>query len=216
MRRSAAGETVVVRNIARSDGSVSMAVPTIAIRDDDEILALYIPVETVALDNYAVPDGERAAAVGTLPSSRGRRHVGRRWQTSILRLHLPGEAFSVWLFPDGQGGVASWYGNLEAPFVRTPIGIDIRDHALDVVADGKGCWRWKDEDEFARRLETGIDTVEHQAAVRAAGQSFIARLETRHAPFDMSWEDWQAPAQWLPRDLPANWQDDFGTHARLR
>lgn len=216
MRRFSSGDTVVVRNIARSDGGASMAVASIAIRDDDDILALYIPVGSVALDNYAVPDGERAAAVGTLPPSRARRHAERRWQTSILRLHLPGEAFSVWLFPDGQGGVASWYGNLEAPFVRTPIGIDIRDHALDVVADGKGRWRWKDEDEFARRLETGIDTVEHQAAVRAAGQSFIARLETRRAPFDMGWESWRAPADWLPRELPANWPDDFGTHALLR
>lgn len=216
MTRWSAGDTVVVRNIARSDGSVSMAMPTIAIRDDDEILALFIPAGTIAKDNYPVAEDQRAAAMGNLPPSRERRHAERRWHVATLRLHPPGQAFSVWLFRDTQGGVMSWYGNLEAPYRRTPIGIDVRDHALDVVADAQGRWRWKDEDEFARRLELGIDTPEHQAAVRAAGRAFIARLENRATPFDMGWENWRAPNDWRPRALPPGWADDFGTDALLR
>ena len=47
MARWSTGDTIVVRNIARSDGTVTMAMPTIAIRDDDEVLALYIPRGTV-------------------------------------------------------------------------------------------------------------------------------------------------------------------------
>jgi hypothetical protein len=216
MTRWSPGDTVVVRNIARSDGSVSMAVPTIAIRDDEEILALLIPAGTIAKDNYVVPPSDRVAAVGALPPSAARSYADRRWQSHTLRLHPPGQAFSVWLFQDGQGGAMSWYGNLEAPYRRTSIGIDVRDHALDVVADAQGRWRWKDEDEFARRLERGIDTPEHQAAVRAAGREFIARLENRTAPFDMGWESWRAPDIWQPRALPPGWADDLGTHALLR
>jgi hypothetical protein len=216
MPRWSPGETVVVRNIARSDGSVTAATPMIVVRDDDVILALFVPLGTIAMDNYAVAPDKRVAAVGALPPSRERNYVQRRWQANMLRLHPPGAAFSVWLFFAPGGGVAAWYGNLEAPYVRTPFGIDTRDHALDVVADAKGRWHWKDEDEFARRLETGIDTPEHQSAVRAAGLEFISCLERRTSPFDMGWEDWRAPADWQPRLLPENWRVDLETGALLR
>ena len=42
------GDTVIVRNLARSDGSVTTATPTIAIRDQTDLLALYIPVGALA------------------------------------------------------------------------------------------------------------------------------------------------------------------------
>ncbi len=216
MPRWSPGETVLMRNIARSDGSVTAATPMIAVRDDDVILALFVPSGTIAMDNYAVAPDSRVAAVGTLAPSRERNFVERRWQANMLRLHPPGAAFSVWLFFSPDGGVASWYGNLEAPYVRTPLGIDTRDHVLDVVADAKGSWRWKDEDEFARRLEIGIDTPEHQSAVRAAGLEFISRLERHASPFDMGWENWRAPPHWQPRPLPENWREDLGTGAALR
>ncbi|HVN01858.1 MAG TPA: DUF402 domain-containing protein [Caulobacteraceae bacterium] len=216
MRRWAAGETVVVRNIARSDDTVTSALPAIAIGDDDAALALYIPAGTVAKDNYVVPPAERAASVATAAASAARRHVDRTWAAPSLRLYLPGEAFSVWLFFDAGHGFTGWYGNLEAPFVRTALGIDTRDHGLDVVADAKRRWRWKDEDEFAARLARGLDTAEHQTAVRAAGRSFIARLEAGTSPFDDGWPDWRPPAGWTPRDLPDDWRADLGSGPQLR
>jgi hypothetical protein len=208
VKRWARGETVVVRNIARSDGSVTAALATIAIADD-AALALYVPVGTIAKDNYVVPD--RAAAVGIVPPSRQRPFVERVWQQATIRIYLPETAFSVWLFFGADGGFTSWYGNLEAPYRRTPIGIDAQDHALDVVADAKGRWAWKDEAEFARRLETGLDSAAHQAAVREAGRAFIARLERAEAPFNQGWQDWRAPQDWLPRPLPSGWDADFGS-----
>jgi hypothetical protein len=213
MKRWVRGETVVVRNIARSDGSVSAAMAAIAIRDDDEALALFVPVGTVAKDNYAVPAADRVAAVGTLGPSRARAFADRVWQMNTVRLYLPDVAFCVWLFFGTDDAFTGWYGNLEAPYQRTPIGVDTQDHALDVVADAKGRWRWKDEAEFARRLELGLDTPEHQAAVRAAGHDFIARLEQNRPPFNRGWQDWRAPADWTPRPLPDGWDADYGTHA---
>ncbi|HUO90380.1 MAG TPA: DUF402 domain-containing protein [Rhizomicrobium sp.] len=206
------GDTVVVRNIARSDGGVSAALAAIAIADDDEALALYIPAGTVAKDNYVVAD--RVASVGTVPPSRARAFVDRVWQLPTIRLYLPETGFSVWLFFGRDDRFASWYGNLEAPYRRMPIGVDVQDHALDVVADANGRWAWKDEAEFARRLEAGLDTAEHQAAVRAAGRDFIARLERREPPFNRGWPEWRAPERWLPRALPAGWDADFGTSWR--
>jgi protein associated with RNAse G/E len=167
------------------------------------------------MDNYIVAAEDRVAAVGQAPPSAERRHVERRWTVPTIRLYLPGEAFSVWVFFDDEGRFASWYGNLEAPFVRTGIGIDTLDHTLDVVADAKGRWRWKDEPEFARHLELRLDTAEHQARVRAAGEAFIKRLEAGTSPFDQGWPDWRPPSDWVARALPPSWRDDLGTAADL-
>jgi hypothetical protein len=213
MKRWSRGDTVVVRNIARSDGGVSAAMAAIAIADDDEALALFIPVGTAAKDNYVVPTADRVAAVGTLPPSRLRAYADRVWQLNTVRLYLPDTAFSVWLFFSSDGAFSGWYGNLEAPYQRTPIGVDAQDHALDVVADAKGRWMWKDEAEFARRLETGLDSEAHQAAVQAAGREFIGRLEKMAPPFNRGWQNWRAPAAWTPRALPEGWDADYGTHA---
>ena len=212
MKHWSQGETVVVRNIARSDGGVSAAMAAIAISDDDEALALYIPAGTVAKDNYVVEEAERVSAVGTLPPARERPFVERVWQVPTIRLYLPRTAFSVWLFFRKDGAFASWYGNLEAPYARTPIGIDTQDHALDIVADAQGRWSWKDEAEFARRLALGLDSPDHQAAVREAGRGFIARLEAGAPPFDGGWQSWRPPQEWQARPLPHDWQADFGTN----
>jgi predicted RNA-binding protein associated with RNAse of E/G family len=130
----------------------------------------------------------------------------------MVRLHLPGEAFSVYAFYDETHTLIGWYGNLEAPFVRTKIGIDTQDHALDVVADPAGRWHWKDEVEFARRLELGLDTPDHQTSVRRAGEDFIARLCAGDAPFDQRWAEWRPPPNWEARSLPPSWKDALGAH----
>lgn len=215
MRRWSSGDTVVVRYLARSDGTVVTALPAVAIQDQADLLALYVPPGTVMMDNYVVAAEDRVAAVGQSLPSAERRHVERGWTVPTIRLYLPGEAFSVWAFFDDEGRFAYWYGNLEAPFVRTEIGIDSLDHTLDVVADAKGRWRWKDEDEFARRLELGLDSSRHQLGVRAAGEAFVSRLEAEGLPFNQGWQTWQAPPDWVPRALPAGWKDDFGTAAGL-
>ena len=56
------GDTLVIRYIARSDGSVTMAIPAIVIHDDD-LLATYVPAGTRFMDNWVVPEAERDTAV---------------------------------------------------------------------------------------------------------------------------------------------------------
>ncbi len=209
------GDTVVVRYIARSDGSVVMAIPTIAIRDDTDVLAVYVPNDTVFKDNWVVPPEQRVAAVDTVQPSRERKHIDRVWHNDAIRLYLPGQSFSVWLFFNQNRTFVSWYGNLEAPFVRTQFGIDTRDHGLDVIAHPDGRWSWKDEEEFARRLAVGIDSAAHQAAVRAAGETFIDCFQRQAPPFNQGWEHWRPAEVWPPRDLPADWNADFRTHDML-
>ncbi len=209
------GEIVIIRNIARSDGTVTTALPSLVIQDNASALALYIPKGTAYKNNWVVPPEQRAASVDAITPSAQRQYKEIVTQQDSLRLYLPGQRFAVGLTFDENHNLISWYGNLEAPFLRTPLGIDSRDYALDVLAYPNGRWHWKDEEEFKRRLEVGIDSAAHQARVRGAGHEFIRRFENRLSPFSDSWEHWQAPADWQTPELPDNWGANFSTHAPL-
>jgi hypothetical protein len=167
------GDTVILRNIARSDGSVTTAVPAIVIRDGQDLLAVYIAKGTPFKNNWVVPPAQRVASVVAIVPSAQRQHRDLAWWYDSIRLYLPGYSYSIWLNFDESGEFASYYCNLEAPFIRTELGIDTRDFALDIIAKPDGQWWWKDEEEFKRRLETGLDSAAHQAQVRAVGRDFI-------------------------------------------
>lgn len=83
------------------------------------------------------------------------------------------------------------------------------------MANPDGQWRLKDEDDFNRRLEVGIDSAEHQARVKKAAEDFIGRFENNDWPFNCGWDNWQPPEKWRPRKVPDNWPFDFGTHELL-
>jgi protein associated with RNAse G/E len=209
------GTTLIIRNIARSDGTVTTALPAIVIEDTSVVLALYVPKGTVFKNNWVIPPEQRVASVDAVVASAQRQYKEIVATNNSIRLYLPGQRFAVGLTFDETNDLISWYGNLEAPFIRTPIGIDSRDYALDVLVYPDGHWHWKDEEEFKRRLEVGIDSAAHQARVRAAGQEFIRRFENNLSPFSDGWQNWRYPTDWQARDLPDNWAADFGTHALL-
>ncbi len=128
------GDTVIVRNIALSDNSVTTAIPTIAIQDDQNLLALYIVKNTPFKNNWIIPQNQRVASVDSIVPSARRQHRNLVWWNDTVRLYIPNFSYSIWLNFNENEEFTSWYGNLEAPFVRTAIGIDTRDHALVVIA----------------------------------------------------------------------------------
>lgn len=209
------GETVIIRNIARSDGTVTTAIPAIAISDASDVLALYIPAGTAYKNNWVVPPEKRVDAVTRVIPSAQRAYRDLVMRNDSIRLYLSGFGYSVGLSFDAAGDFTGWYGNMEAPFGRMPLGIDTHDLALDVVATADGQWHWKDEDEFMRRLEVGIDSPSQHERVRQAGLDFIARLEQMRWPFSVGWQHWKAPGEWHRRRLPSEWVTDYGTHVRL-
>ena len=205
------GETVVLRNIARSDGTVTTAIPSVCVKDSKRYLAVFIAKNTAFKNNYVVAPDKRVEAVTSSLASAQRSYKDLVYWHDTVRLYLPNTFYSVWFFYDEQGEFSSYYGNLEAPFVRTPIGIDTRDYGLDVVANAEAEWQWKDEAEFAKRLEVGLDSEAHQRKVRNAGKDFIQRLEQSKFPFDQGWQGWQVPRGKATASLPVNWAQDYGT-----
>jgi hypothetical protein len=89
---------------------------------------------------------------------------------------------------------------LQAPFRRTTLGLDTRDHTLDLWAYPDGTHRWKDEDELEVAIRLGHHTAEEAAAYRAEGERVLAEW-----PFPTGWEDFQPDPAWPTPRLPDGW-----------
>jgi hypothetical protein len=109
-------------------------------------------------------------------------------------------------FDAGSGEFSHYCVNFQSPRRRTSIGFDTFDLCLDITADARGRWRWKDQDEFARAIELGVVSREVERNVRAAGEEVIALIEARRAPFDGRYEDWRPPASPPQLAFPPGWE----------
>ena len=122
----------------------------------------------------------------------------------------PGAAHLVSLFwADADWTFLDWYIDLQAPFVRTPLGFDSRDDVLDIVASPNLTWKWKDEDEFADAQRIGRFTPVEAAEIRREGERVIETIESGGWPFNMGWESWRPDPNWPIPAVPKGWQRDF-------
>lgn len=188
-----AGEAVTLRYITR-DNRPGMSWPFRVVADDDEALALFIPRGAVYM-KWSSQDGAR-------------RLVPGQWRRDTLRLMFPGEPYSIWLAweaTDAGRHFSGYYVNLEEPFRRTEIGVDTNDHTLDIVVTPDLKWRWKDEDEFQRRLASGIYSLEFGGECRACALRVVDRVEARAWPFDGSLEEWTPEPGWPVPQLTDRW-----------
>ena len=104
----------------------------------------------------------------------------------VLSLTRRGDAHALWLMWREDWEFRCWYVQLQAPVVETSTGLETMDHALDVLVEPDGSWRWKDEDDFEEAQRLGVFTAEEAAAVRAEGERVIAAR-----PWPTGWEDWR-------------------------
>jgi hypothetical protein len=175
----AAGEPIVVRHVRQ--GNVFMVWSAIAVRDDEDLLALWIPPGAQCL---------RPAVRAELPYEQ--TLVERPWhEPGVLQLWPVGAAHAVWVFEHG------WYVNLQDPFRRTQHGVDTADQLLDLVRTKDGEWRWKDESELAAAVLQGYLTEEESREIRAEAERVIAR-----DAFPTGWEDWEPDPSWPVPTLP--------------
>jgi hypothetical protein len=174
------GDVVEVRSTYR--GLVRWAFPHRVVADDGELFVLYLAPGTDGVWMGRNPDGSYLE-----PWVRGdppQPHVWR--ENHLLSLTRHGDAHSLWLFWDEAWEFRCWYVQLQAPMIETSEGLETTDHALDVLVEPDGTWRWKDEDDFAEAQARGVFTPEEAAAVRAEGERVIAAR-----PWPTGWEDWR-------------------------
>ena len=195
---SSSGDAILMRAVV--DGRVRWALPhTLVELTDDRVVWLMRP-------------GTRGIA--PVAYAEGRRHylhdlARGDWQTEpfewhthrVLRLTTFGRAHSLDLYwDDATDEFRGWYVNLQEPLRRSPVGFDMRDHALDIWIEPDGTWRWKDEDELALGVELGVWSADDAAAYRAEGERVIAER-----PWPTGWEEWRPdPGLPLP-ELPDAW-----------
>jgi hypothetical protein len=186
------GDVIVERDISR--GRPWLAHPVYVVEDTAELLVTYIP---------------EAAPLGYLPDSDHPWHPKPAWTGhGALALRRPGDPYSLlhfWMGADRS--FACWYVNLETPYGRTPIGFDMSDRELDVVAFPDGTWKYKDWDMLDEHVRRGRYTAEDAAAIRADGAAVTAMLDAGTQWWDDRWVSWAPPPGWVSPTLRADWAD---------
>jgi hypothetical protein len=178
------GDPVLVRRLL--DGRIWYAASLIAVRDDPEALVLWQPPEAV----HAKPVGELFGDWELDEGSHGEE---------MLRLMPSGRAHAILHFFRPDGSFLGWYVNLETSR-RTPLGLDVDDHFLDVWITADGTVEWLDEDELAEAAERGLISQNGADAARAEGERVLAEW-----PFPTGWEDFRPLPEWVPPPLPEGW-----------
>ncbi|MBD0330213.1 MAG: DUF402 domain-containing protein [Thermoleophilia bacterium] len=203
------GELVVLQEVWR--GRVWAAKPTRVVRDEGDLVALWLP------------KGARWKAPTTPPTrprerTRGERlatclvrgewvHVDAVWDVSTLLLMREGDWHAIWCSWLDSGEQWGWYVNLQRPFTRTRHGFATMDLMLDVIVELDGTWRWKDEDELQACVERGAFDGALARRVREEGMRVVQRAKRGEPPFCEPWGDWRPDPRWSPAELPSGWDE---------
>jgi hypothetical protein len=194
--RFAYGDEVVLRNVW--DGRAWGALPVRVVRDDDDVIALYVASGTRYRRGRALDgDPEQPKWPWRLVDAEIHTH-------HFLMIAEPGRAYAVWpMWRERDFELVQWYVNLQEPLRRTPIGFDTRDNHLDiVVAPDLSSWHWKDEDALEDAVAIRILTIDEASAIRAEGEAVAAQLDAGMPPADPRWADWRPEADWEGLSAP--------------
>jgi len=188
------GDAIVRREIWR--GRPWLGTTVRVVEDAPELLAVYLPEGAP----FAFPDGD-------WPGGRHPWHGRGRWEGhGVLMLQRPDEAVAVFVFWHGpERAFHGWDLNFQAPFRRTPVGIDTSDHELDIWIETGGRWQWKDAELLEERVREGRFTPAEADAIRAEGHRVATALDRGERWWNESWARWAPDPAWGPAELPAGW-----------
>lgn len=194
------GDRIVLREVW--EGKVWAARPVTVVRDDADLIALYLPKGT-KWKRPVRPDGSRLR----MPSEPWVLADDVWRDKSVLHLVRPGAAHAVWAMWDAGGKFLGWYVNLQEPLRRTVVGFDYMDQMLDlVVSPDLSEWHLKDEEELEQEVVVGLMTRIEADGVRAEAERVIKLLEERASPFSDGWEAWR-PEDRPPPELLDGWDE---------
>ena len=189
---------------------VSYALPVTVVGDDPGQAMLYLrpgtPIKRrVTPDGSPIPRDIPYADQAHIPFLVG---DGTWTVNHALILVRPDDAFDIRLFWHEDWTFRGWYVNLQDPVRRVTTGLDTADHILDIAVAPDRSWRWKDEHELADAIRIGRFKPDEAAAIRAAGERVIPRIEAGAWPFDDSLTGWRPDPAWPVPELPPNWNAD--------
>jgi predicted RNA-binding protein associated with RNAse of E/G family len=186
------GQTVLCRKYWQ--GKLWSERPEIVVQDTPDLLALYLPSNTV-INQPVSPNGSKADYLDRLNFSW--TLIKAPWiGLRRLRLSIPGAFYSILLFWNEDNSLRAWYINLEEPIRRTPQGFEYIDLFLDILAEPDlSSWRWLDEDELKEAVEQ--DYISHKASdmLYSEGRKAIEWLRSGNSPFN-EWETWRPDPTW--------------------
>jgi hypothetical protein len=125
---------------------------------------------------------------------------------AVLTIYPPDAAHSIRIFWAEGWQFRMWYVNLEDPYKRTPRGIEVDDHTLDIVANRNLEWSWKDEPEFEALVSAGKIPPDKAREIRAEGERVIQQIENREWPFNEPWPDWRPDPVWPVPQIADYWR----------
>ena len=196
------GTRIVLREVFR--GKVYSAKPMIVVRDDSDLIALYIPPGTLFKQPTTL-DGSRVTPTAVANGSWKLSDAIWRGPNDSIRLVVPGESYSVIPSWDQRRKLRFWYINLEQPLCRTAFGFDFLDQILDIiVSPDMSTWRWKDEDELNEARTAGLVSDQDVCEIRGKGLRAVEFLKGRSSPFPV-WEQWLPDPGWSTPTLPVDW-----------
>lgn len=196
------GDVVIWRS--RPGGEVGYVIPMTVVIDSPGVTVLFQASGSICMRRAGTRGGPQGRQLVTATGG----HRPRTFEgPPMLRIHQWGTDHAVMRAWDVESNAArDWYINLEAAWRRTSLGFDSEDHVLDVTLDDDLTeWQWKDEDEFAWKIETGQYGPDLAAAVRNEGERAGAAALAREWPFPEDWSAWAPNLNWPVPELPAGW-----------
>lgn len=181
--------------------------PVLVVEDSADAIVLYEAGGTVGMHSGREKGGPRGRNL--LPGAAAADYLPGTWTgDGVLRVHVPGQPWSVWRWLDAAGRWSDrWYVNLEEPWLRTARGFDTEDWILDLVLDSSLAWVYKDEDELEWARSAGRFDSAAIDRVRDAAAAAITVIEAGGFPFAADWNRWLPDPAWSIPSLTAGWDD---------
>lgn len=203
-RRFDPGESILSRGIDEHQRVISVT-PVRVVRDDADLVALWLPLGTPTIKPELVHHEAGAP----------RRWVDGNWHLTestwrwaeVLKLVRPNEGWSTWVRWSANREFQGWAINMQAELVRTQLGFDVWDHQLDILVKPDRSWHWKDRDELELSVELGRMTRDQAAAVEAEAKRAVTLVEGNGFPYSDGWEAWQPDPTWQLPHLQSEWAD---------
>jgi hypothetical protein len=216
-RRWQRGDQITMRYVGhahrrvRGRPGVLQGWPYVVVEDTADILALWMPVGTrmkrVDMADRSTP----------LEDHIHGKHRDKFRRGECMRLMLPGKPYSIWLHwsAGAPRRFTVWYINLEAPFIRTDIGVDTTDNSVDLVVMPDLTWRWKDVEMASEWIAVGVFNQAQTDGFFEDGNEAIEMAQQRRFPFDGSLSDWVPDPECAIPAVHPHWADIPGYDLNL-